>query len=77
MHMADRVVQSPQARQRMLLRVEQGKGQKDRYTLLSPKLSEGALCFVPIIRMSPLSVSLETTSCRTPPSRTVPGISLA
>jgi integrase len=33
---------------RMVIRVEQGKGQKDRYTMLSPKLLETVGVFTPI-----------------------------
>jgi integrase/recombinase XerD len=36
--------------QRMVLRVEQGKGQKDRYVMLSPRLLEGLRTYWKIVR---------------------------
>lgn len=39
--------------QRMMIRVEQGKGKKDRYTLLSPKLLEELRAYYKIYRPGP------------------------
>ena len=49
--------------QRMLLRVEQGKGRKDRYAMLSPVLLERLFASVPTVLFTVTTPSDVCTTC--------------